>query len=254
MSQNIYNMIHYIQHTTSTNDDARSDSYGHMDVVWAGTQSAGRGQRGHTWHSREGENLTFSVVLTPDFLHATQQFLLSEIAALSLVDTLAEYNIDCRIKWTNDIYAGDCKIAGILIEHSLSGENLRRTIVGIGLNVNQLTFPEDLPNPTSMSIVRNAKFEPREVLECFVRNLERWFETLRHGNNNAIEVHYHNTLYHRDECHTYALPSGEQFEATIRGVRSTGHLCLEHGDGTLHEYAFKEVEFVLPAKKLAKNF
>ena len=185
----------------------------------------------------------------PDFLPAMQQFLLSEIVALSLVDALSEYGVDCRIKWTNDIYAGDSKIAGVLIEHALSGENLKRTIVGIGLNVNQLFFPDDLPNPTSMAIVRGVMSEPREVLECLLRHLERWFEVLRAGDYATIEMRYHDMLYHRDECHTYALPSGECFAATIRGVRATGHLCLEHADGTLCEYAFKEVEFVLPAKK-----
>ena len=100
-------MIHYIAFTTSTNDDARGAEYGHMDVVWAECQSAGRGQRGHTWHSNEGVNLTFSTVLKPTFLTAVEQFMLSEVVALSLVDALTEYGVECRIKWTNDLYAGD---------------------------------------------------------------------------------------------------------------------------------------------------
>ncbi|MEE1168368.1 MAG: biotin--[acetyl-CoA-carboxylase] ligase, partial [Alistipes sp.] len=144
-------MIYHIEQTTSTNDEARRDVYDHLDAIWSEHQTAGRGQRGHTWHSVEGENVTFSVVLKPTFLPVVEQFLLSEIVAISLVDTMKEYGIDCRIKWTNDLYAGDSKLAGVLIEHSLSVEGIARTIVGIGLNINQVDFPSDLPNPTSMA-------------------------------------------------------------------------------------------------------
>ena len=238
-------MIHYIDFTTSTNDDARGAEFDHMDVVWAERQSAGRGQRGHSWHSNEGVNLTFSTVLKPSFLTAVEQFILSEIVALALVDTLAEYGIECRIKWTNDIYAGDKKIAGVLIEQSLAGEHIARTIVGIGLNVNQREFPADLPNPTSVVVERGAECERREVLECFLKHLEKWYSCLECGEREIIESTYNSRLYRRDEFHTYALPTGERFEAAIRGVRATGHLCLEHRDGTFGEYAFKEVEFVI---------
>jgi BirA family biotin operon repressor/biotin-[acetyl-CoA-carboxylase] ligase len=242
-------MIHYMDFTTSTNDEARGVEYGHMDVVWAGRQSAGRGQRGHTWHSREGDNLTFSVVLTPSFMPVVEQFMLSEVVALALVDALEEYGVACRIKWTNDIYAGDNKIAGVLIEQSLSGDTIARTIVGIGLNVNQASFPDDLPNPTSMVIERGAECDRRGVLESFMRHLESWYSRLEAGEKAAIEGAYRERMYHLGEPHIYALPSGERFVATIRGVRPAGHLCLEHEDGVVREYAFKEVEFVLKSKK-----
>lgn len=241
-------MIYYIDCTTSTNDDARGEEFVHMDVVWAGMQSAGRGQRGHSWHSREGDNLTFSVVLTPSFLPVVEQFMLSEVVALALTDALAEYGIECRIKWTNDIYAGDNKIAGVLIEQSLSGDKIARTIVGIGLNVNQCTFPDDLPNPTSMVRECGRESDRREVLECFLKHLESWYARLERGEKEAVESTYRERMYHLGEEHTYALASGERFRATIRGVRPMGHLCLEHADGVVREYAFKEVEFVLRAK------
>ena len=238
-------MIYYIEHTTSTNDEIRNPKYGHMDVVWAEYQSAGRGQRGHSWHSTEGQNITFSLLLTPTFLPVTEQFLLSEIVALSLVRTLAEYGIECRIKWTNDIYAKDNKIVGILIEHALAGDCLARTIVGIGLNVNQESFPSDLPNPTSMFVERGVKFDRREVLERIVAHLEELYRELEAGNKEMIERLYVDTMYHLGEPHTYAYPNGERFTATIRGVRHSGELCLEHEDGVVREYAFKEVEFTL---------
>ena len=144
-------MIYHFDTTASTNDDARDEKYREGDVVWADFQTAGRGQRGHEWHSRKGENLSFSVVLEPTFVPIAKQFSVSEVVALSLVDMLAEYGIDAKIKWTNDIYAGDKKLVGILIEHSLAQTSLRRTIVGVGINVNQTEFDASLPNPVSMA-------------------------------------------------------------------------------------------------------
>ena len=241
-------MIYYIKDTTSTNDEVRNPKYGHLDAVWAEHQSAGRGQRGHSWHSQEGENITFSVVLTPTFLPIHEQFLLSEIVALALVRTLSEYGIECRIKWTNDIYAGDNKIVGILIEHALSAETIARTIVGVGLNVNQLEFPSDLPNPTSMARERGQLFDREDVIKRIVVNLQTLYNRLEQGAKADIEREYIEAMYHLGEPYTYAFPSGEHFVATIRGVRHSGELLLEHSDGTIHEYAFKEVEFVLPHK------
>jgi BirA family biotin operon repressor/biotin-[acetyl-CoA-carboxylase] ligase len=241
-------MIYYINETSSTNDLAREPRFEEFDIIWAEHQSAGRGQRGHTWHSTEGKNITFSVVLKPTFLPIIEQSLLSEVVALALVDTMQEYGIECRIKWTNDIYAGDNKIAGVLIEQSLSGDKIARTIVGIGLNVNQRTFPDDLPNPTSMVRECGRESDRREVLECFLKHLESWYARLERGEKEAVESTYRERMYHLDEEHTYALASGERFRATIRGVRPMGHLCLEHADGVVREYAFKEVEFVLRAK------
>lgn len=241
-------MIYHKEHTTSTNDLARSEEYGHLDVIWAESQSQGRGQRGHSWHSDKGLNLTFSVVLKPYFLPIPEQFLLSEVVALALVRCFADFGIACRIKWTNDIYAGDKKLTGVLIEHSLSGETLCRTIAGIGINVNQTSFPKELPNPTSMAQERGTTFDRQHVLERFLSHLTELYTLLEQGEKRHIEELYRQQMYHLDEEHTYALPSGEQFRATIRGVRPSGELRLEHTDGTIREYAFKEVEFVLPHK------
>lgn len=150
-------MIYRIAETTSTNDDAKRPEYRHGDIVWAERQTAGRGQRGHSWTSPEGENLTFTLVLEPVFLPVGEQFLLSETVTLALTDTFASFGIDARIKWTNDIYVGDKKLVGILIEHSYSGPTLARTIAGIGINVNQRAFDPALPNPVSMAVATAAR-------------------------------------------------------------------------------------------------
>ena len=158
-------MIYRIDETTSTNDEARDAKYRHGDIVWAERQTAGRGQRGHTWTSPEGENLTFSMVLEPRFLPVGEQFLLSEAVTLALTDTFAAYGIDTRIKWTNDIYVGDRKLVGILIEHNHAGASLSRTIAGIGINVNQTAFDPALPNPVSLAQAGGRKFNRSRLLE-----------------------------------------------------------------------------------------
>ena len=119
-------MIYRFDTLTSTNDEARDARYRHGDLILAERQTAGRGQRGHTWISPEGTNLTFTLVVEPTFLAARDQFLLSEVVALALGDCLDRFGIPTRIKWTNDIYYGDYKLVGILIEHFYSGSRLQR--------------------------------------------------------------------------------------------------------------------------------
>ena len=238
-------MIYHFDTTASTNDDARDEKYREGDVVWADFQTAGRGQRGHEWHSRKGENLTFSVVLEPTFVPIAEQFAVSEVVALSLVDMLAEYGIEAKIKWTNDIYVGDRKLVGILIEHSLAPTSLRRTIVGVGINVNQTEFDASLPNPVSMTQLLGKELDAKEVLQCFLNCLQENYEHLREGGAKALHNRYNELLYRLNEYHTYALPSGEKFSAKILGTAPSGALRLENEDGSAKDYLFKEVEFVI---------
>ena len=238
-------MIYHFGITASTNDDARDEKYSEGDVVWADFQTAGRGQRGHEWHSRKGENLTFSVVLEPTFVPIAEQFSVSEVVALSLVDMLAEYGIDAKIKWTNDIYVGDRKLVGILIEHSLAPTSLRRTIVGVGINVNQTEFDAALPNPVSMAQLLGKELDAEQVLKCFLNHLQRNYELLREGGAEALHERYNALLYRLNEYHTYALPSGEKFSAKILGTAPNGALRLEDTEGKTKDYLFKEVEFLI---------
>ncbi len=244
-------MIYHFPITSSTNDDARDAKYHEGDVVWADFQTAGRGQRGHEWHSRKGENLTFSVVLEPSFVPIAEQFSVSEVVALSLVDMLAEYGIEAKIKWTNDIYVGDRKLVGILIEHSLASTTLRRTIVGVGINVNQTEFDPSLPNPVSMAQLLGRELNAEEVLQCFLKHLQENYEALREMQNakckmqNLLHERYNGLLYRLNEWRTYALPSGEKFSAKILGTAPNGALRLEDTESKTKDYLFKEIEFVI---------
>ena len=238
-------MIYHLDITASTNDDARDEKYREGDVVWANFQTAGRGQRGHEWHSRKGENLTFSLVLEPTFMPIAEQFSVSEVVALSLVDMLAEYGIEARVKWTNDIYVGDRKLVGILIEHSLAPTTLRRTIVGVGINVNQREFDSSIPNPVSMAQLLDRELDAEEVLKCFLIHLQRNYELLRSGGKEILHERYNSLLYRKNEWHTYALPNGEKITAKIVGTAPSGALCLEDEQGKTKDYLFKEIEFVI---------
>ena len=238
-------MIYRIDETTSTNDEARDAKYRHGDIVWAERQTAGRGQRGHTWTSPEGENLTFSMVLEPRFLPVGEQFLLSEAVTLALTDTFAAYGIDTRIKWTNDIYVGDRKLVGILIEHNHAGASLSRTIAGIGINVNQPKFDPALPNPVSMAAATGRRFEREQVLDTFLAHCRSRYEALEAGDAARIQEAYRARMYRLGERHPYRLPDGTLFHAAIEGVRPSGELLLRRDDGTTGAYLFKEVEFII---------
>ena len=138
--------------TDSTNLDAwrNKDTAEDMTVWCAEYQTAGRGQRGNRWESRQGENLMFSILFRPRDLKAAGQFVISQICSVGIVRYLSDLGLDARIKWPNDIYIGDRKICGMLIENTLKGDTLAVSIAGIGLNVNQRVFPPELPNPTSV--------------------------------------------------------------------------------------------------------
>ena len=241
-------MIYHFDTVGSTNDVARDTQYRDGDIVWADFQTAGRGQRGHTWESRAGENLTFSVVLEPHFLPIAEQFMLLEAVALALSDFFAEVGVGTKIKWTNDIYVGNRKAVGILIEHNYSGGKLSRTIVGIGINVNQTEFSADIPNPISLSLLTGEKYDRNALLEQFEKCLAMRYSQLKKGEWETLQSDYHTALYRRDEKQLFALPDGTRNEGIIRGVKPTGNLIVEWENGEKKSYLFKEIEFVVVDK------
>lgn len=178
--------IIWLERVDSTNDEARRhiSEIDNLSVVSAMEQTKGRGQRGNRWSSQPGENLTFSLVVKDFRIKANEQSAISQATALSLVDLLSRHEIKARIKWPNDIYAGDEKICGILIENSLKGSEIDWSIIGIGLNVNQTAFPEDLPNPTSMKLCtgNSNPYNTREILEEFMGIFTGYYREYLNGN------------------------------------------------------------------------
>ena len=240
-----------VKETTSTNDYlanlCRESKAKEFYTVVAKSQTNGKGQRGNSWESESGKNLTFSIVLYPTALEANKQFILSMLAALACHEALSNYTNGFSIKWPNDIYWKDKKIGGILIENELEGKYITQSIIGIGLNINQEAFHSDAPNPVSLKQIIGAEVNLQEVLMKAVhsiivgyRQLEAYFNITQ----LAISAMYRKHLYRRKGLFPYRDAQGD-FLAEQQEVEPDGHLVLKDEQGTLRRYAFKEVTFVL---------
>jgi BirA family biotin operon repressor/biotin-[acetyl-CoA-carboxylase] ligase len=237
-------MIYRFNTLSSTNDEARKATYKGGDVVVADFQTEGRGQRGNRWSSDAGKNLMFSIVVSPKGLPASAQFVLLECVALGLVDALAEWGIATSIKWTNDIYVGDRKLVGVLIENSISDGLVARSVVGIGINVNQTEVDPTLPNPTSMALVCGRKFSCDEVLESVYRCVMLRLELLDEGCAEHLHREYCERMFRLGVEAEFALPDGSRLRGVIRGVEPQGALIVAT-DGGERRFLVKEVAFVL---------
>ncbi|MDX2002925.1 MAG: biotin--[acetyl-CoA-carboxylase] ligase [Chitinophagales bacterium] len=211
-------------------------------AIIAYQQHQGRGQYGNEWLSEPGSNLTFSIILYPSFLHANQQFGLTQAVALGIVDTLQDIlDESIFIKWPNDIYCKGKKIAGILIENTLIGNQVGDSIIGIGLNVNQQDFSK-LPQASSLSILAGKKMDIDILLQALLTQLEKRYLQLRSGQVVILDNDYKENLYRLNEKHWYKA-AGEPFEGTIVGYDSYGRLLVQK-DNVVLAFSNKEIEFL----------
>ncbi len=229
--------IIHIDETDSTNRWLREQGGEEDMVVWADYQTAGRGQGTNRWESERGQNLTFSVLLHPSQLQANRQFTLSMQVSLALCEALGQHMGDLSIKWPNDIYWRDAKIAGILIENRIHGMLVRDSIIGIGLNVNQRRFLSDAPNPVSMWQVCECETDRENLLRDILDALQRLL-------GKDVRQQYLAQLYRREGFHPYADKDGA-FMAQLMDVEDDGHLILQDEEGRRRQYAFKEVSFII---------
>lgn len=221
----------------------------HGTVVYARRQTAGRGQRGNSWESAPGANITMSMLLRPEGLHPSRQFLLSEAVSLAIVEVLRRHLPDERvkIKWPNDIYVADGKICGILIEHSITSSGINHSIVGMGINVNQLCFLSDAPNPVSMFQISGFKYDLRALMAEFCDAILREVdEALRSAATDegeaAFRRRYIDALWRTDSFYPYRDNlRGELIEARVESVAPDGIITLRLRDGSARSYAFKEI-------------
>ncbi len=247
MKKDLKNFI-VLTEIDSTNNYANhlisADSATNGTVVLAQYQKKGRGQRGNYWESAPGKNLLASVVLFPSFLPVPKQFYLSKITSLALVNWLSGKIDSVRIKWPNDIYAGNNKIAGILIETSVKGNSLHSAVVGIGLNLNQLKFSSEIPNPVSLKMITGQHSDIIDAANEFREILLELYEKLKEGKYNEIDNAYFNFLYRKNEWAAFK-EKGQLIEARILGIGEYGQLLLEDRSGNIKAYMFKEVEFIV---------
>ena len=212
-------------------------------VVITNRQTAGRGQPGNTWETEPGKNLTFSIVFFPEMVPATSQFIISKTVAVAIVTALEKYIRPVEIKWPNDIYYKNQKLGGILIENSLQGSSISQTIAGIGINVNQTSFPENLPNPVSVKMITGYNVDLQTIFHQVYQSLTSTYQKLTENDTSEIERNYLSHLYRGAGFHKYRDSKGE-FLARISDIAPAGHIFLTRPDGTTSKYAFKEVEFV----------
>lgn len=237
----------YLPETDSTNRYLQtllaSENLADETLVWTDFQTAGRGQLGNSWESEGGKNLMFSLLFYPNRLSANQLFVIAELAALCVKRVLDKIVSGITVKWPNDIYWCDRKIAGILIENTLSGGFISRSIIGVGLNINQEQFCSDAPNPVSLKQITGTTYDRMNLLEQLRLSFHALREQLEAEGLEVIHREYLQVLYRREGFHLFHDANGT-FEACIRHVELSGHLSLERVDKTISRYAFKEVTYL----------
>lgn len=217
-------------------------------LVAARHQTAGHGQRGNSWESAAGENLTFSVLIRLEAFSPLLQFYISEAVSLSVVDFLARHGIEAMVKWPNDIYVGDRKICGILIRHSIAGNSISYSVIGVGINVNQTKFLSNAPNPVSMSMISGYRYSIDQLYEEIGTCIENRLQAIdTEASRDHLHQEFMNTLWRGDgKYYSFTdTATGETFTATIHDISRQGPITLRLPDATLRTYNFKEVSFNL---------
>ena len=218
-------------------------------VIMAHEQTSGRGLANERWVSEAGENLLMSIAFYPSFLTTENLFMLSKTFSLGVFDGVKNIlghsgeNGNVKIKWPNDIYVGDKKLCGMLIENSIRNPNINHTLLGIGLNVNQDIFPTALQNPVSLKMILGKGLSVEDCFSELCNTIESRYLQLKAGHTDLINEDYINSLYRFGEFHYYRN-SKEKFRAKITAIADDGKIFLRHENGLIGKYEFKEVSFL----------
>ncbi|WP_461486875.1 biotin--[acetyl-CoA-carboxylase] ligase [Pedobacter sp.] len=231
----------YLRNLTSSNSEPLPEG----TVIMADHQFAGRGQRGNVWHAAPKKNLTFSVLLKPNFITAEHQFLINILVSVAINIVLAKYvPSGLSIKWPNDIYVNDKKIGGVLIENTIVGSNIKQSIIGIGLNINQSVFEDELKtSAVSISQILQQDVNLMVLLNEICVQLEQLYLKLRLGKEKTLQELYTSKLYRLNQIAKYNY-KGKVFDGVLEGVSSTGLLRIKPLNDDVLEFGFKEVAFV----------
>ncbi|WP_242926814.1 biotin--[acetyl-CoA-carboxylase] ligase [Pontibacter vulgaris] len=205
-------------------------------------QTKGRGQRGNVWEAAPGKNITLSVILSPTFVAVRHQFYLNMAVSLAVLDLLHEQGAtEALIKWPNDLYLEDKKLGGILIENTINSYSLQHSIVGIGLNINQLHFGH--ATATSLAMLLGYDLDLNKLIARLLELLEKRYLELRNGKTEKLRYEYLQALYRYQERHTFEV-NGKRVEGSIVGINEDGRLAVEI-ENELRYFAFKEIAYVI---------
>ncbi len=249
----IFSKIITLEEVDSTNKylqellQSRAITHNEYCAVRGIEQLAGRGQKGNSWYAVSGESLTVSILLPRPNVALSKQYNISKYTAVCLYEAIAKYLSEeqrqaLKIKWPNDIYYKDRKLAGILIEHNLEGKEIASSILGIGLNLNQDSFPEDLPNPISLKQITNQIYDVALFFEQLLACFEEHRDLLKVEYQETLASLYERRLFWREGLHTFEDKDGS-FRASISEVLSNGELLLMKLDGSYCNYDVKDVRF-----------
>ncbi len=243
-----YMQIIKLNATDSTNNYlkslAQSRTVDDYTVVVAREQFNGRGQMGAIWQSEAGKNLTFSLLKRLNGMAIEDRFQMNVCVSIAIMNALNKLHVpDLAIKWPNDILSGNSKICGILIENILLGNKIQASIIGIGLNVNQLTF-DNLENVSSLKLLLGKTLNLEELLHSIITHIEEKLSLLEERLNDKLWAIYQNLLFRKDKPSTFKDAKGELFMGFIRGVSREGKLLIALEDEVLEEFGLKEVKLL----------
>jgi len=210
-------------------------------IVITDKQTKGRGQRGNAWYSEPGKNLTFTLVLSPVFLDASEQFELNIMTTLAIREVLGNYCSGIKVKWPNDIvHETQGKIGGMLIENTVSNKGIENSFIGIGLNINQVEFA--FPGPTSLANLAGDELDKEEIFKLLIKSIENHYLRLKRGYKKSMRSDYLNHLYRFDEWAKFE--DSHVFKGRITGISEEGKLFIEKENKVMNQYSFKEVKFL----------
>ena len=228
---------------TYTADLLKKGSLQEGTIVFTNYQSAGRGYSENRWESEDGKNLLISIVLIPSFINPEDQFQISMTISLGICDFLMRYIHDCSIKWPNDIYVNNDKIAGIIIESSVSDNQIESTVAGIGLNINQEKFISNAPNPVSLSLLTGISYDLKSCLDQLATDIDKRYKQLIAGNSEEIKKEYVSKLYRLNEWCEFR-DYKEIYTGRVLTIGEYGRIKIEKQNGEINSYFFKEIEFI----------
>lgn len=238
--------VHFLPECHSTNDTLlawiKQEKLIEGTIVICGSQTKGKGQRGNNWMAEPGRNLTFSILLKPDFLDVSEQFFLNMAISNSIRKFFQEYIPTLKVKWPNDLLVpGFGKIGGILIENTLHRGGWEYAVVGIGLNINQTQF--DIPQATSLNSITGSYFDLEELLKLLITYVEQGYIELKKRKFKKIHEEYLHNLYLKDQLSRFSA-DGKEFYGTITGIDSLGRLEIRPQTGGQISFDLKTISFL----------